>query len=169
MSTKQVVTEASLSEIKYHELKGELEKLGLASCWVQGKKKVDIIKDAIAKLGTVTQLQEINLTQHQIDQRLALKDAEKAAAAQKKVDDAIIEQKQLDKAQALKEAQNVTKQIVDSKTNHVEKVIDVARLYRSLQLTRANIKGGPTNHIPKLRRREHHLIDLLQKAGEKID
>ena len=161
MSTEVVVTEATLNEIKYHDLKAELDKHGLGSCWGNGKKKIDIIKDAISKLALVKEMQEKGIAQEDIDKTLEEKNQE---VADKKAEKEALEQKAAEekaKEKEEEEKENVTKPET--------KEVDVNRLYRSLSLTRANIKGGPITHTPQLRVREQTLLDLLKEAGEIVD
>ena len=157
MSTITVVTEASLNEIKYHDLKTELDKHGLGSCWENGKKKIDIIKDAISKLALVKEMQEKEVSQEDIDKTLEEKNQE---VADKKA-----EKEALDKKAAKKKEEEEKENVTKSET----KEFDIPKLYRSLSLTRANIKGGPETHINQLRIREQTLLDLLKEAGEIVD
>lgn len=64
-----MITEQELKNLNYGpELKGKLEELGVADAWVDGKKKTEIIKDALAKLAVL---------QSQLDAGASKEDAEK--------------------------------------------------------------------------------------------
>lgn len=159
MSEIQVVTAAALNEIPYHELKDRLDELGLGSCWRGGKKKIDIIKDAISKLNIVKQMQEQNLSQEEIDKKLALSDAEQEAKAQE-LEAQVQVQEQLKQV----EAQAQLKQEV-----MVEVEVDVEVLKKQLARIKGNLKNGPKSHRKQLLDRKNQVTNLLREAGVKVE
>lgn len=159
MSEIQVVTAATLNEIPYHELKDKLDELGLGSCWRGGKKKIDIIKDAISKLNVVKQMQEQNLSQEEIDKKLALSDAEKEAQEKKAQEEAQLTQEQTNIQETLQLKQEVT----------VEEKVDVEVLKKQLARIKGNLKNGPKSHRKQLLTRKAQVANLLREAGVAVE
>ena len=161
MSTVQVITEATLGEIPYHELKNKLEELGLGSVWIGGKKKVDMIKEAIAKINEVKEMQEKKLSQENIDKMLVIRDAEKLAEKsaineKKLAEKKLLEDKELDKAR-------------DSVIDKGTQKYSIEKLQRALTICKANLKNGAENHRKVLMKKKQQITALLKEAGVDIE
>ena len=90
MESKIVINFEYLNAIKYGELEKKLNELGVADSWVGGKKKVEIINDAISKLA-----KELDLL---------------AAEEEKQAEQALIESQEREKSDALLALEEVVEQ-----------------------------------------------------------
>lgn len=142
---------AKLEKTKYHSLKEALEQEGLGSVWKGGKKKADIIKEALAKVAEVKNMQDKDLTQEEIDAKLAIKDAEEKAKEEAKI-----------AHEAQEEIANIdaeVQRLVDTKT--------IEQLERGLQIIKGNIAGGPSKHRHTLIiKRDNHTKALNIKKSK---
>tara|TARA_R110002050_G_scaffold219918_1_gene355808 strand:+ start:144 stop:614 length:471 start_codon:yes stop_codon:yes gene_type:complete len=142
---------ARLEKTSYHSLKEALEKEGLGSVWKGGKKKVDIIKEAIAKVAEVKKMQDQDLSQDEIDSTLALKDAEEKAKEEVKI-----------AHEAQEEVTNI-----DAEVAKLVETRTLEQLERGLQIIKGNIAGGISSHRHSLIiKRDHHIRAIKIKQKE---
>lgn len=135
------INEEKLREIKYHNLKEELEKLGVGSAFSAGKKKDVIIQDALKALAILKTLKKEGVADEDIAEKLEVEKLLKEDEA---------------KAEAIKE--QLVKETLEIKS--LEKTKEKGLSREVLEKNLANIKSNLAMNI-----NSHRLI-LLNKQKE---
>jgi ERCC4-related helicase len=146
MESKIVINFEYLNAIKYGELEKKLNELGVADSWVGGKKKVEIINDAISKLAKLKQLKENGVADEDAQKELDLL----AAEEEKQAEQALIESQEKEKSDALSALEEV-----------VEQKFTRAQVENSLRLIDVNLKNNVKGQRDTLMRKRKALQDML--------
>lgn len=133
---EKIITEQSLSEIKYSDLKKKFEELGVSSAWKPGTKKIEMIKVAIEKLKKIKILQEKGLDKDQVEKALEnaeeKKDELKLAEEAKKAKEA--EEAEKASFEKLKKKE-LSKETIEKNLQNIEKnLICCSELHRNILL-----------------------------------
>lgn len=146
--TPKDINEAYLEKFKYHELKEELEKLGVNKAFKPGKTKEAIIKEAISQLAILKNLKK-----------------EGAEGTEKQLEK--IRAKQIEEA---KEKEKEVKKITESKkekslSNLKKKKFSLDILKRNLQVIDANLINGKGEQRLILLKKREEIVALIEEAN----
>jgi DNA-binding transcriptional regulator GbsR (MarR family) len=128
MSTeiKQPITYESLSEVAYGDLLATFKELGVESAWKPGKKKSDMIQNALGQLTVIKQGLAEGKSQEEIDQSLEVQKTIQEEAPQK--------------AKEEEEAKDKVKEEI------VSKDLSKEQIEAAIKNIDANLKGGASTH-----------------------
>tara|TARA_R110002051_G_C8640965_1_gene486156 strand:+ start:274 stop:771 length:498 start_codon:yes stop_codon:yes gene_type:complete len=151
--------EALLNKTPYHALKEEFKKLGIEDVWKGGRKKTDMIEDAVEKLAKIKQEIEVNRsTEEEAIEKLP----ELEAAEQEVIDAEIVEAE-------LKEEIRVEEEVSELELLHtVDGKLNVESIKASILKSEKGVRQNTFSGM-KVRRKIHldrldALNILLEKA-----
>lgn len=126
MSNK--ITKEQLEQVAYKDLLSKFKELGLPEVWKPGKKKAEMIKEALEKLDLVKSLENAGLESQDIEKAVAKVDQQK-------------EQQQ--RAEELKLAEE--KEAAEQKV--VEQIVELKLTLPQIQKNLANIEANLKNNV----------------------
>lgn len=144
------INEAYLNGFKYHELKEQLEKLGVPKAFKVGEKKNIIIKEALKQLNILKNLKKKGVEDSEIIKQLDQLRAE-----------------QIEKESKAKEV--VKKAIEKKKEDEVKEVekknYDIEVLKRNLQIINSNLALGVQSQRLILLDKREKIMTLIEKGN----
>lgn len=144
-----IITKEILDAVKYHELKSKFEEIGVPEVWKPGRKKDELIKDALAKLAKIRQLKEAGVTD---DKEIKEKIKEQEEAENKALE--------LQKAKE-EEAKQIQAQ---QETKEVQKIeLTKEQILDNLHNIDENIRGGVKSHFKILNDKRNILVAELKE------
>ena len=147
----QKVTFETLDAVKYNQLNETLTELGVGQAFKAGKKKVDIINDALSKLEIVSKLKESGADKKEIDLELNKTDEERDVDQQKKAQEDFLKEEQAKKEAAAKQK----KEIVEAKLSPEQIAANIKRI-------EGNLKNQPTQAAREVLLRKLTMLQGLQ-------
>lgn len=137
-----------LNAIKYHELEEELKKHGIESAWRGGKKKEDIIQDALTKLVSIKELVRDGVEEQDIEAQLDVLKAQE----QEEVKPDLLDLEIIDAETIIVEKKEVS-----------ENKLSKAQLEKVLINIDKNLKFGVSQHRVILLKKRKEVVRLLGK------
>ena len=145
---KIVINYEYLNALKYHELEEELKKHGIESAWRGGKKKEDIIQDALTKLVSIKELVRDGVEEQDIEAQLDVLTAQE----QEKVKPDLLDLEIIDAETIIVEKKEVS-----------ENKLSKAQLEKVLINIDKNLKFGVSQHRVILLKKRKEVVRLLGK------